>query len=407
MKYVIIGAGAAGLTCVRHLIRFSNVRDITLISSEKTLPYSRMVLPYILSGLLSFEDAQIMLTVSINYIKDAKVVKIDADNKSVTTERGRDIHFDKLLIASGSVPYVPPIEGLKKCRRWTCVKDIGDIERIKYFIKHTHSSNVILAGAGLVNMEIGEALRMQGMNLIYIVSSDKVLSSILDKQASKLIETHLQNKGVRIIKGQSVRSIDCAPDSINAILTDGTDVEGCCVVFGKGVIPSIDFLSGSGISRETGIPVDTYLRTNKEDIFAAGDVAETDDMLTGMKKLHPIRPAAVMQGKIAAYNMQRLSFKYSGEIMSNILTIGGKTVFSAGDSKRESPYIRIFNGNYAKVVLKNDRLEGALFVGDNIRNPEIYIELIKKRVSAKSMIRPMLTNSLSNYYIKYYTNRFV
>ncbi|HEC93538.1 MAG TPA: hypothetical protein ENI51_11265 [Candidatus Atribacteria bacterium] len=181
-----------------------------------------------------------------------------------------------------------------------------------------------------------------------------------------------------------------------ATLESGKVLKGSCVVFGKGVRPSVDFLKGTGIKIDRGIRVDKYLQTSVKDVYAAGDVTESIDLVYEDIRGHALWPVAVEQGKIAGANMAGGDIKYPEEVSRNILTIFGKMIFTGGLSTEDKfeVYKEHFAGEYRKILIHNNKLVGFVFIGE-VNNPDVYLFIMKNRIDVSESINLLLKGAIS------------
>jgi len=230
MRHLIIGAGPAGLSAARKIKALKPEDDVKILSRERVRPYSKMALPYILSGETTFNDSLLPLSPGVELLLGEEVVRVDPKERCVETKSGKRFFFDRLLIASGADPISPDV---KSSLSFT-VRNIEDVERIKDAALKNSDKPVILAGAGLVNMEVADALNRLGISCFFVVRSDRLLSQIIDGEASKVFEDLLLKMGFRIFKGEDIVEIEEGKGGLIARLGSRQVIEGSCVVFGNG-----------------------------------------------------------------------------------------------------------------------------------------------------------------------------
>ena len=357
MRHIIVGGSIAGLSAAKKIKEINPEDEVIVISDVREKPYAKMSLPYLLSGELTMENFYLSIPSGVKILLNKKVVKIDPNKRSVITDSNEEFSYDKLLIASGAHAYIPEIPGSTLPSVFS-VRSVEDIERIKNRIKEAKEKRVILSGAGLVNMEIGNALFKIGIPITYVVHSNRLLSQIIDGEASKIVEERLSKQGIEIFKGENIVEIEEKNGMTYATLESGKVLKGSCVIFGKGVRANIDFLKGTKIKTNRGIIVNEHLETNIKDIYAAGDVAESKDIVYGDMRMHALWPVAVEQGKIAGANMAGIPLIYPGDVSRNILTAFGMTIFTGGMGKEDKfdIYRKFENGEYRKIILKDGKI---------------------------------------------------
>ncbi len=401
MKYLIVGGSIAAYTAYKEIKKIDNSADVKVVSKESVQPYSKMLLPY----LISHRDVKNNMFFEIgsdDIILDDAVVSVDTDGKIVKTEHNREFQYDKLMIATGADAYIPKYEGSYKKNSIVGVRYLNDMENIENITASCKSGHIILLGAGLVTLETGWALVKKGFSVSYIVRSNRILSQILDKDSADMVEGYIEkNYPVKFIKENDVEFIDEKNNGVYVKLTSGDSIEGCMVVVGKGVRPNVDFLSNTDIEAENGIGVDEYLRTNNKDIYAVGDVAAFNDVVDNKKKIHAIWPVAVAQAKAAAKNMLGIKSYYMPEFSRNILPVFDLNIFSGGAAnKDENDIFKIKNSlEYRKIVLKNGVLKGFILIGE-ISNYGAYIDLSKRSVDVAQNVDRLLYGSLNINYDK-------
>ena len=378
MKYVIIGAGPAGLNAAATLRRVDPGGSVILLSGEAALPYAKMVLPYLLAG--SLEEKNLFLPVpdGVNFRTSCKVTSIDAERRAVKTDKGESVEYDRLLIATGGIPERPVIRGSEYPFVLT-IRDLPDVRQIQKLMKHKKKKgHAVIAGAGPVSMETGDALHHLGMKVTLIVTSNRVFSTMLDVPAAAVVENHLRRQGVDILKGEDIVRIGSRG---KVTLKSGVTLDSSLVVFGKGVNPCVSFLAGSGIAVRRGITVNERMETNISGIFAAGDAVETKDLVTGDQRVNALWPAAVEQGKIAALNMAGIKTCYDGSLSRNILRVFGLSIFVAGQGRADGPEIKVSTGPgfYRKIVMDKGVLKGFIFIGE-VRHEGLYRDLLQRQV---------------------------
>jgi NAD(P)H-nitrite reductase large subunit len=218
----------------------------------------------------------------------------------------------------------------------------------------------------------------------------------LDEEGSRIIESCAKEKGIELLTGENIKTIEEKDGITYATLESGKVLKGSCVVFGKGVRPSVDFLKGTRIKIGRGIRIDTCLQTSVKDIYAAGDVTESKDLVYEDVRGHALWPVAVEQGKIAGANMAGEGLEYPEEISRNILTIFGQTIFTGGISTEDKfeVYKEHLAGEYRKILIHNDKLAGFVFVGE-VDSPGVYLFIMKNKIDVVGNINLLLKGALS------------
>lgn len=392
MRHVIIGAGPAALSAAKRIRSLRPEDEVKILSKERVRPYSKMALPYILCGETTLDGSLLSVPEGVDLLLGEEALRVDVRDRFVETKSGKRFHFDTLLIASGADPVSPDV---KSSLSFT-VRNIEDIERIKDAALKHGDKPVILVGAGLVNMEVADALSKMGIPFTFVVRSDRLLSQIMDKDGASVLERIVLSLGCKVFKGEDVVDIEEVKSGVLVRLTSGQVIEGSCVVFGKGVRPSVSMLEGAGIKVNRGVVVNDYLMTNIDDIYAAGDVAETKDIVFGDIRLHALWPLAIEQGRIAGSNMAGLRERYRGSVSRNIATLFGRTVFTGGMSVEDRFDIIRINApdRYVKVALRDGMLKGFIFIGE-VNEPGAYIYAMEREIDIKRLLDKVLDGSLT------------
>lgn len=367
-KYVLIGAGPASVRAAETLRKADADCSITMIGLEAESPYSRMALPYYLSGMIKDTGTHLRKTdghfegLRINHIQ-AKVEKVDSSHNQVTLDNGDVYDYDKLMIATGSRPAKSPFpgadnKGVLNC--WT----LADGRKILDTIKP--GSKVALLGAGFVASIIVEAMLKRKVDLTVMLGrTGFMVSRMMDETAGKMIQSWCESKGVSMILPNSIKSIEPGP----ALKRDDDSLtEFDLIIVATGVYSNIEFLEGSGIKTDNGVLVDASLRTNVDNIYAAGDVAQGVDFSTGGQAVHAIQPTAVDHGRIAAVNMMGGSAKYKGSLSMNVLDTAGLVSTSFGswggvEGGETATLLDKEGYKYVRLNFKDDLLVGAITVG--------------------------------------------
>jgi nitrite reductase (NADH) large subunit len=391
MKYVIVGAGPAGLNAAATLRQVDPEGVVTLLSGEGTPPYAKMVLPYLLAGTLEEKNLYLPVPNGVIFRTGCKVTSIDAERRGVKTGKGETVEYDRLLIATGGVPERPVIKGSDYPFVLT-IRDLPDVQQIQKLLKRK-KGHAVIAGAGPVSMETGDALHKLGMKITLIVTSNRVFSTMLDVPGAAVVEDHLRKQGVDILKGEDIVSIGSRG---KVTLKSGATLDSHLVIFGKGVNPSVSFLADSGLAVRRGISVNESMETNISGIFAAGDAAETKDLVVGDQRVNALWPAAVEQGRIAALNMAGIKACYDGSLSRNILRIFGLSILVAGQGRADGPEIKVSAGAgfYHKIVMDKGVLKGFIFIGE-IHHEGLYRDILQRQagvgIFANSLLRGSFT----------------
>ncbi len=369
MKHVIIGTGPAGVIAAETLRKRSPDAHITLIGDEPEAPYSRMAIPYHLIGDIAeagthlrktaghFEQQQIELL-------QQRVSRLQPADKTVTLADGSTLAFDKLLLATGSSPVKPPIEGMDLPGVTNCWT-LADARQI--IAGAQAGDDVVLMGAGFIGCIILEALARRGVNLTVVEMENRMVPRMMDEQSGGLLKTWCEAKGVQVLTSTRVNAVGKEGDKLVVELNGRDPLTVDLLISATGVKANIE-LANDLLTTGHGILVDRHLQTSHPDIYAAGDVAEGRDFSTGGYSVQAIQPTAVEHGFIAATNMSGGESLHRGSVNMNVLDTMGliSTSFGlwqgaeGGDSTTlDDPH----NYRYINLRFKGDRLVGANTLG--------------------------------------------
>jgi NAD(P)H-nitrite reductase large subunit len=370
MKHIIIGNGPAGVVAAENLRRLDPAAEIGLIGDEPEQPYSRMAIPYFLSGRI--EAAGTHLRVAHDHYQregihliQGRVAAVDPVAKCVRFEEGEALGYDRLLIASGSHPVRPPVAGMDLPGVHTCWT-LADARAIAALARP--GSRVLQIGAGFIGCIILEALAARGVTLSVVEMGDRMVPRMMTAAAGGMIRRWVEKKGIRVLVNARVEAITAAEGALRARLSGGEEIPADLVICAAGVKPNIGFLAGSGIATGEGIRVDEHMRTSVADIYAAGDVTEAGGFHSGQPELNAIQPNAADQARIAAINMAGGTAASPGSLAINVLDTLGLVSSSFGQWWGANGGIGVErcdeeNFRYLSLQFADDVLIGATAIG--------------------------------------------
>ncbi len=368
MKHVIIGNGPTGLVAAETLRRLQPDAEIALIGDEKEPPYSRMAIPYFLHGNITDAGTHLRKTHD-HYAKqrihliEGRVDKVDAAAKQIEFTSGERLPYDKLLIATGSRPVMPPVPGIDLPNVHTCWT-IEDARAIA--AKAKAGSRVLQLGAGFIGCIIMEALAVRGVKLTVVEMGDRMVPRMMTAKAGGMIKNWVEAKGVAVHVNAAITGIAQKDGALAVTLSTGGELAADLVICAAGVRPNVEFLQGSGIAMERGIRVDNEMRTSVPDIYAAGDVTEAIGFHSGKPELNAIQPNAVDQARVAAHNMAGGHSVSQGSLAINVLDTLGLISTSFGHWQGTGDGVEFVdetNHRYLSLQFEGDVLIGATSIG--------------------------------------------
>lgn len=384
VKYLIIG-NSAGSTGAAEAIRAVDGRGALAAVSEEPYPvYSRPLIAEYLAEKCSlermlFRPADFYEKNRIQTFFGKKAERLDLSGNAVTLDSGEVIRWQKLLLATGGIPIFPPMKGgdHEGVFTFTCLDDAKAIDR---YLKG--DDRVVVIGGGLIGMSVTEALLKRGAEITVVEMKDWILNVMLDEKASAMVTERLEELGVRLVTGHTVVSINAEGGAIHSVtLDDGSELPCRMVIVAIGVRPCIGLVEGTGIKVNRGIVVDRHMETSAPGVYACGDAAEAYDFIYDECRLTPIWPNAYQGGKTAGYNMAGKTVEYPGGTAMNSLNYFGMDVMSAGMVNPPDGSYEVLSRNhdstYHKVVVKDGRVMGMVFVGE-IEKAGIIYNLMKK-----------------------------
>ena len=371
-KHTIIGNSAAGLSAVKAIRKLGDSGPIVLISAENCNAYSPVLTTYYIAGQISRSDLFLVddgfyRKFNVETIFGRRAVEIDPVKQLVYLDRGPKVGYDNLLIASGaSARSLENVDG-DASKYVSTLRTIEDADEIKKASEK--AKEVVVTGAGLVSLQTIKAILGRGMRITAVVGSQQVLSQQMDPEGAAIIQEKLEAQGVSILLGRGVDRVIRKGDRAYVVTSFNEALPADLVVVGKGVQANTEMVRGTGIKVNNGILVDERMRTNLENVFAAGDVAEGRNAISGQMEVIATWLNACAQGEIAGLNMAGCPSERRGQFRENVTTISGVAVASIGLSRpedgefKEVRYVDVKRGVYRKVFLDGPRVVGALLLG--------------------------------------------
>ncbi len=369
-RYVVVGAGAAGVIAAETLRRTDPAGEIVLVNGESEQPYARMAIPYMLTGKITAEGTHLRQApnhydrLGIRLV-GSPAAALDTGGRSVRLQDGTVLPFDRLLIATGSRPSKEAVPGIDLPGVHTCWT-LADARAILATIKP--GTRVVQMGAGFIGCIIMEGLVKRGATLTVLVRSGLMVSRMINPTAGGMIRRWCEAKGVRIMPKTQTARIERAAGALAVTLTTGERLPADLYLSAVGVKPDIEWLAGSGVAIGNGVVVNEHMETSVAGIFAAGDVADAVDCVTGQRQVNAIQPNAVEQGRIAALNMAGTRASSVGSLAFNVLDTLGLVSSSFGawhgvPGGDATEFADAAHWRYIRLEFDGDRLVGANVVG--------------------------------------------
>jgi NAD(P)H-nitrite reductase large subunit len=406
MRIVIIGNSVAMVGAVEAIRKYDTSSEIVVISDETYHVYSRPLISYYLGNLVSeekmiYREKDFYRKNKVETVFGIKAISIDERKKEVYLENGDSISFDKLLIATGGKPIIPPVEGLNKKNVHTFIK-MDDAKKLKEAAKP--GSKAVIVGGGLIGFKAAEGLHHLGVDVTIVELADRILSTILDAEGASLVSQSLQNDGIKIITGTTVDKIIGDEYVKGVLLKNGQELEADNLIIAIGVVPNVDVVKNTSISINRGILVDNTMKTSVEDVYAAGDVAEGYDMLVESNRVVPIWPNAYMQGEIAGYNMIGINKSFKGIFPMNSIGYKNTNMITAGITNPQQEEFEIISKidhnrkYYKKFVVKENRLVGFILIND-IDRAGLFTGFIKNETDITPFKKYLLNDDFGFIYL--------
>ncbi|MEG1483166.1 NAD(P)/FAD-dependent oxidoreductase [Clostridium sp.] len=397
MRYVVIGASAAGISGAKTLRMLDENAEIILVSKDENV-YSRCILHHYISEHrtieeLDFTEENFFEENNIKWIKGVKVTALNSEDKKLTLSNGESLTYDKLLISSGASAFIPPIENLRESNNVVGLRNLEDAITIRE--QANKIKNVVVLGAGLVGIDALSGLINSGVNISLVEMSNKILPLQLDKYTSEVYENKFKEQGVNLkldVKAEKI-IMDENKNPKALLLNTGEEVPCELVIVATGVRSNVDFIENSGVETDRfGLIMNEKGETNIDSVYGAGDV-------TGR---NPIWPTAVKEGIIAANNMvgnEMIMTDFFGS--KNTMNFVGIATMSLGMIEpADETYIeevKIDGDNYKKVIHKDGKIYGSIIQGD-LSYAGVLTQLIRDNIDVSKVTKPLFEIDYSDFF---------
>jgi NAD(P)H-nitrite reductase large subunit len=406
MKVVIIGNSAAGTGALEAFRKCDQKSPVTIISDENYPLYSRCLLSYYLSG--SIDETRLLFRaedfhqrMAAEVVLGKRVESVDPQRQEVVCQDGTKFGYDKLLIATGGSAKIPA-NIPKNAEGVFSLRTVNDAIAIKKILPA--AKNAIVLGGGLIGMKAAFALNKCGLKVTVVVRSRHVLSQMIDFEAAQIVEKQLRENGMEVLSGADIAEVEIKEGKLVAVRTEegaagSTSWLPCeLLIAAKGVEPNMGFISETNIAKNQGIITDARMQTNVENIFAAGDVAETFDIAAEEHTVNALWTCAIRQGKIAGFNMAGQHREYDGSVGMNSINFPGVDLISFGvvRPKEDAGYEVLVDNRpdsniYRKLVLKDNKIKGLILV-NRIDSAGIMLSLLGRKVDVSGMKQDLMSD---------------
>lgn len=336
MRTVIIGGGACGASAAARIRRLDESAEIIVLEKTGEISIANCGLPYYTSGVIN--DREKMLVSSpekfrewfnINVKLNTEVININPDEKFVETADGEKINYNKLVLAQGAKPFVPPIEGIPEEKVFT-VRTLFDADNIKSYIKEKGVRKAIVIGGGFIGVEMAENLNEMGLETTLIEQQNQILAPV-DYEIAAFLHNEMRDRGVELVLSDGVKKFN----DNKVILNSSREIEFDIIIMAIGVRPEITLAKNAGLETARGIIVNENLQTSNPDIYAGGDGVEIKDFVTGENTLIPLAGPANRQGRIIADNICGIESAYKNSQGTSVLKVFDLTAASVGNNEKQ------------------------------------------------------------------------
>ena len=393
MKYIIIGASAAGLACAEQIRKEDKAGEIKIITKEKYLPYSRPSISYYLKGVVAERDMHLRKpnyykAKRIEIITEAEVKAIDTKAKTVRAGR-KTYSYDKLCICTGSKPFVPPMKNVLGMENALTFLDLESTKAVK--AKANENTKAVVIGAGLIGMKAAEGLSKICKSVDVVELSPRILPSILDAKSSKGVKKYIEENGhIKFHLGDTVTEAKSKGKRITSvILKSGKELKCDLLILAVGVRPETALAEKAGLEVNRGIITNPQtMQTSDAAVYAAGDCTVSTDMLDGSKKIIALWVNAVQQGTVAGSQMAGGSEMLGGSFAVNAIDFYGLRICTCGlinaEGEQYKDVVKQNGDSYKRLIFEGNNLVGFVLINSS-ENAGIYTSLIENKVDITSL----------------------
>jgi nitrite reductase (NADH) large subunit len=369
-RIIIIGGGIAGISAIKAIREIDSEIEIHMLTNEKFYPYNRLRLTKGLFGNLSEEAILLQKkewyeTNSVNLHINKEVIGLDVEKQEVILNDESTLSFSKLLLASGAHNFIPPIEEIDKENVYT-IRHIEDAWDVKNIILKKRKPLII--GGGIQGLETAWELSQHGEEIGIAELQSRLMPMQLDEKASRILQNIIESFNIKVYLETQIHKIVGENGVSGVIKENGSQINCDMVVYNTGIRPNIKYIKDSPIRFNKGIIVNNKMQTSSQNIYAAGDVAEFENHISGLWNI------AIEQGKTAGYNMIGKEEIYKNIVPVTTLNAFKISLFSMGDvDESKCDYSLVEHGendtSYKRIFINQDKIVGAIVIGDTKKSP--------------------------------------
>lgn len=393
LKLVVIGNGLAGMRCVEDVLEMAPDRyEISVIGAEVGESYNRILLSPVLSGEKSIDEIRLHSAAwyvqhQLQLFSGDPAVKINRQLKQVHTASGRVLHYDRLVLATGSTAYIPKMAGTA-LQGVMSFRDLNDVQRMLAYSQTKH--NAVVIGGGLLGLEVAYGLKQRGMHVTVVQMADRLMNQQLDRRASQLLQQRIEQQGIDVLTDAEAEQLLGVDGQVQQVeLKSGQLLAADLVVFAVGIRPNIALAQSAGLRCQRGVLVNDTLQSFDPSIYAVGECIEHRGQTFGV--VEPLwGQAFICASHLAAQG--RLSFKAVSPATQ--LKVTGVEVFSVGQIEPSQPFEDIILNDeqrqiYKRIMIQNNKVIGAVLFGDT-EDGAWYAELIASQSCIQSIRHKLL-----------------
>ncbi len=406
--YLIVGNSTAAISAVEAIRRQDQAGNLAVVSGEPYPAYCTPLISYVLAGKIpesrmNYRRADFYQKMRVTTHLGHAVTEVRPEEHEVVLDDGAALGYGKLLLACGGAPIVPDLPGADLGGVFTFTR-YADVARVRSWVQEhgvqEHGvQEAVVIGGGMIGVKAAEALQHLELRTTMVELLDRILAQALDERGSVLAQRALETAGVRVLTSRGAASLPGEEGRVNGVRLDtGALLPAQMVIVAIGVLPNTSLAAEAGVAVNRGVLVDDHMRTSLPDVYAAGDVAEGYDMLLGESRPIAIWPSAYLQGEVAGTNMAGGDQPFHGSVAMNSIQVCGLPTISVGLTEpARAEEVLEYNSpdgqNYRRLFLRDNRIIGAVFVGD-IDRAGIITGLIREEIDVSEFKQKLIGREL-------------